>query len=156
MTAVNELSCNFNFEDEENADSMVTKKDEDYNTQVPAIAIPIPTHITTTFLAKYTRDGSFGKLHAIGVLFRKSSQLKDAFYAAQRAINPGQPPLAWIHNMATRLSSNYAIAEKALRLKRALNRLFIDIENSGITGDLSHLSGQKSFRISSHHQNGKL
>jgi hypothetical protein len=62
------------------------------------------------------------------VLFRKSSQLKNAFYAAQRAINPGQPPLAWIHNMATRWSSDYAMAEKALRLKSAFNRLFIDIE----------------------------
>jgi hypothetical protein len=128
ITAVNELSCNSDFENEENADSMVTEEDEDYNTQVPAIATPIPTYITTTSLAKYTRDGPFGKLHAIDVLFRKSSQLKDAFYAAQRAINPGQPPLAWIHNVATRWSSNYAMAEKALRLKRALNRLFIDIE----------------------------
>jgi hypothetical protein len=107
---------------------MVTEENKNYNTQIPAIATPIPTHITTIFLAKYTRDGPFGKLHAIGVLFRKNSQLKDAFYAAQRAINPGQPPLAWIHNMATRWSSDYAIAEKALRLKRAFNRLFIDIE----------------------------
>jgi hypothetical protein len=102
MTAVNELSCNSDFENEENADFMVTEEDEDYNTQVPAIAIPIPTHIIITFLAKYIRDGPFGKLHAIGVLFRKNSQLKNAFYAVQRAINPGQPPLAWIHNMETR------------------------------------------------------
>jgi hypothetical protein len=128
MIAVNELSCNSDFEDEEDADFMVTEEDEDYNTQVPAIATPIPTYITTTFLAKYTRDGPFGKLYAIGVLFRKSSQLKDAFYAAQRAINPGQPSLAWIHNVATRWSSDYAMAERALRLKRAFNRLFIDIE----------------------------
>jgi hypothetical protein len=73
---------------------MVTEEDEDYNTQVPAIVTPIPIYITIIFLAKYIRDGPFGKFHAIGVLFRKRSQLKDAFYAAQRAINPGQPPLA--------------------------------------------------------------
>jgi hypothetical protein len=30
--------------------------------------------------------------------------------------------------MATRWFSDYAMAEKALRLKRAFNRLFIDIE----------------------------
>jgi hypothetical protein len=107
---------------------MVTEKNEDYNTQVPAIAIPILTHITITSLAKYTRDGPFGKLHAIGVLFRKNNQLKNAFYAAQRAINPGQPLLAWIYNVATRWFFNYAIAEKALRLKRAFNKLFIDIK----------------------------
>jgi hypothetical protein len=65
-----------------------------YNTQIPAIATPILIYITTTSLVKYIRDSPFGKLHAIGVLFRKISQLKDAFYAAQRAINPGQPPLA--------------------------------------------------------------
>jgi hypothetical protein len=62
------------------------------------------------------------------VLLRKSSQLKEAFFAAQRAVCPGEPPLAWIHNVATRWSSDYAMAERALQLRRALSRLFIDIE----------------------------
>jgi hypothetical protein len=129
LTAVDELSSNPEFENEEDADSVVAEEDEDYDTQVPAIAAPIPTRITTTSLAKYRRDGPFGKLHAIGVLFRKSSQLKDAFNAAQQAVTPGQPPLAWIHNVATHWSSDFAMAERALRLKRALNRLIIDIED---------------------------
>jgi hypothetical protein len=80
---------NSNVEIEADADSTV-EDDDDCNTQVPAIAATVPTHITTTPLATYRRDGPFGKLHAIGVIFRKSSQLKDAFFAAQLAINPDQ------------------------------------------------------------------
>jgi hypothetical protein len=107
---------------------MAEENEEEYNTQFPAIAAPVPICINTESLAKYRHDGPFGKLYAIGVLFRRSSQLKDAFYAAQQAVNPGQPPLAWVHNVATRWPSDYAMAERALRLKRALNRLFMDAE----------------------------
>jgi hypothetical protein len=123
FTAVDELSMNADVEIEADADSTV-EDDDDYDTQVPAIAATVPTHITTTSLATYHRDGPFGKFHAIGVLFRKSSQLKDAFFAAQLAINPDQQPLAWIHNVATRWSSDYAMAERALTLRRALQRRF--------------------------------
>jgi hypothetical protein len=84
------------------------------DTQVLAIAASILTHITTISLARFRRDGPFGKLHSIDVLLRKNSQLKQAFIAAQIAVNPGQQPLAWVHNMATRWSSDYIMAAKAL------------------------------------------
>jgi hypothetical protein len=88
-------------------------EDNDYDTQIPAIAAEILTYITITSLAKFRRNGPFSKLHAFNVLLRKSTQLKQAFIAAQLAINPGQQPLAWVHNMATRWFFNFAIAEKA-------------------------------------------
>jgi hypothetical protein len=57
-------------------------EDDDYDTQIPAIAAEIPIYIIITSLAKFRRDGPFGKLHAFGVLLRKSTQLKQAFIAA--------------------------------------------------------------------------
>jgi hypothetical protein len=127
FTAFDELSMKSEVEIEADADSTV-EDDDDYDTQVPAITATVPTHIATTSLATYRRDGPFGKLHPIGVLFCKSSQLKDTFFAAQLAIDPDQQPLAWIHNVVTRWSSDYAMAERALTLRRALQRLFIDVE----------------------------
>jgi hypothetical protein len=126
FTAVDGLSFESDFKDED-ADS-TADEDEDYDTQFPAIAALIFSRITTITLAKYRRDGPFGKLRTIGVLLRKSSQLKSAFNDAQQAVTPGQPPLAWVHNVATRWSSDYAMAKRSQRLKRTINRLFIDIE----------------------------
>jgi hypothetical protein len=124
--AINGLSFESDFKDED-ADS-TADENEDYDTQFLAIAAPISSRITITTLAKYRRDGPFSKLHTIGILLRKSSQLKSAFNDAQQEVNPAQPPLAWVHNVAIGWSSDYAMAERALRLKRALNGLFIDIE----------------------------
>jgi hypothetical protein len=111
FSAIDELEFDSSVKDE-NADFMA--KDDDYDTQIPAIAAEILTYITTISLAKFRRDGPFGKLHAFGVLLRKSTQLKQAFIAAQLAVNPGQQSLAWVHNMATRWFSDFAMAEKAL------------------------------------------
>jgi hypothetical protein len=100
FNAINQLGFDSSLKDED-ADFMA--EDDDYDdTQVPAIAASIPTHITTISLARFRRDGPFGKLHSIDVLLRKSSQLKQAFIAAQIAVNPGQQPLAWVHNVAIR------------------------------------------------------
>jgi hypothetical protein len=129
FNAVNQLGFNSSLKDE-NADFMA--EDNDYNTQIPAIAASIPAHITTISLAKFRRDGPFGKLHSIGVLLRKNSQLKQAFIAAQIAVNPGQQPLAWVHNVITRWSSNYAIAARVLQLRRALNKLFMNVKKQWI------------------------
>jgi hypothetical protein len=89
-------------------------EDNDYDTQIPAIAALILAHIITISLAKFRRNGSFGKLHSIGVLLRKSSQLKQAFIAAQIAVNPGQQLLAWVYNVIIRWFFDYAMAARAL------------------------------------------
>jgi hypothetical protein len=107
-------------------------EDNDYDIQIPEIAASISAHITTISLAKFRRDGPFGKLHLIGVLLRKNSQLKQAFIAAQIAVNPGQQPLAWVYNVITRWFFDYAMAARALQLRRAFNRLFMNVEKQWI------------------------
>jgi hypothetical protein len=79
-------------------------------------------------LDRYRKDGPFGKLHNIGVHLRQSSQLQQAFQDAQQPCNT---PLAWVHNVATRWSSDYAMAIRALQLRGPLTRLFADIESQG-------------------------
>jgi hypothetical protein len=86
FNAIDQLGFNSSLEDE---DANFMAEDNDYDIQIPAIAALIPAHITTISLAKFRRDGPFGKLHSIGVLLRKSSQLKQAFVAAQIAVNLG-------------------------------------------------------------------
>jgi hypothetical protein len=61
--------------------------------QFPAIATAVPAKITTQSLQRYRKNGSFGKLHNIGAYLRKSSQLKQLFYEAQRLVT-GERPLA--------------------------------------------------------------
>jgi hypothetical protein len=108
---INELEFDSSVKNE-NADFIT--ENNDYDTQIPAIAAEIPTYITIISLAKFRRDGPFAKLHVFGMLLRKSTQLNQAFIAAQLAINPGQQPLAWVHNVATRWFFDFAMAEKAL------------------------------------------
>jgi hypothetical protein len=115
--ALPELKSDFDFEEDENADSVVSTEDNeisDFDTLFPAIPATIPNNITATSLDKFRREGPFGKLHNIGVLFRKSSTLKHQFLAAQREVNPDQEPKAWVHNVATRWFSDNAIAKRAL------------------------------------------
>jgi hypothetical protein len=100
FTAINGLNFESNFKDED-ANS-TADENKDYDTQFPAIAALIFLRITTITLAKYRRDGPFGKLRTIDVLLRKNSQLKSAFNDAQKAITPDQPPLAWVHNVVIR------------------------------------------------------
>jgi hypothetical protein len=78
-------------------------------------------------LQRYRKNGPFGKLHNIGAYLRKSSQLKQLFYEAQRLVT-SERPLAWVQNVATRWSSDYAMAARALVLRRPLNRFFSIIE----------------------------
>jgi hypothetical protein len=91
-------------------------------------------HITAEFLDRYRKYGPFGKLHNIGVYFRQSSQLQEAFRNAQHSC---KTPLAWIYNVATRWSSDYAMAIRALELRISLTRLFADIEAQGVGGKWS-------------------
>jgi hypothetical protein len=129
--ALAELKSDFDFEEDEDADSVVSTEDDemsDSDTLFPAIPAIISNNITATFLDRFRREGPFGKLHNIGVLFRKFSTLKHQFLAAQREVNPDQGPKAWVHNVATRWSSNNTMAERALELRRALGRLFVNIE----------------------------
>jgi hypothetical protein len=100
FTAINRLNFESDFKYEDA--NFTADENENYNTQFPAIAALIFLRITIITLAKYRRDGPFGKFRTIGVLLRKSSQLKSAFNDAQQAITFGQPPLAWVHNVATR------------------------------------------------------
>jgi hypothetical protein len=78
-------------------------------------------------LQRYRKNGPFGKLHNIGAHLRKSSQLKQLFNEAQRSVS-GDRPLAWVQNVATRWSFDYAMAARALVLRRPLNRFFSDIK----------------------------
>jgi hypothetical protein len=70
-----------------------------------------PINIITEFFGRYRKNGPFGKLHNIGVYLRQSSQLKSAFLDAQR---PSPTSLSWVHNVATRWLSDYAMASRAL------------------------------------------
>jgi hypothetical protein len=126
-----ELKSNFDFKKDENADSVVSTENDEIsnsNTLFPAIPATISNNIIATSLDRFCRKGPFGKLHNIGVLFRKSSTLKHQFLAAQREVNPDQEPKAWVHNVATRWSSDNAMTKRALELRRALSRLFVNIE----------------------------
>jgi hypothetical protein len=129
FNAIDQLGFDFSLEDED-ADFMA--EDDDYDIQVLAIAVLILTHITTISLARFRRDSPFGKFHSIDVLLRKNSQLKQAFIVAQIAVDSGQQPLAWVYNVATRWFSDYAMASRALQLRRAFNRLFMDVEEQWI------------------------
>jgi hypothetical protein len=105
------------------------------DTQFPAIAAEVFSNTTFDSFERYRRDGPFGKLYNIGVFLRKSSRLKRALADAQQEFNPGCTPLAWVHNSPTRWSSDHAMAERALVLKRALNnQLFLDLEELWVNG----------------------
>jgi hypothetical protein len=53
----------------------------------------------------------------------------NTFLDAQRATNPpGQRPLAGAHNVATRWSSDYVMANRAPLLQPALQKLFVSTE----------------------------
>jgi hypothetical protein len=116
-------------------DDDFTSDDEDFlsededepASQFPAVATAVPNRITTQSLQRYRKNGPFGKLHNIGAHLRRSSQLKQLFYEAQRSVS-GDRPLAWVQNVATRWSSDYAMAARALVLRRPLNRFFSDIK----------------------------
>jgi hypothetical protein len=95
--------------------------------QFSAIATAVPARITTQLLQRYRKNGPFGKLHNIGAHLRKSSQLKQLFYEAQKLVT-GERSLAWVQNVATRWSSDYAMAARALVLRRLLNRFFFIIK----------------------------
>jgi hypothetical protein len=116
-------------EDEHQEDyTSENEQEEDYGDVAASVAGASPIHITAEFLNHYRKTGPFGKLHNIGVHFRQSSQLLQAFRDAQQPCNT---PLAWVHNVATRWSSDYAMATRALELRGPLTRLFADIEAQG-------------------------
>jgi hypothetical protein len=104
------------------------QQDDDDDDIAASVAGAPPTYITAESLNRYRKNGPFGKLHNIGVYFRQSSQLQQAFRDAQQ---PCKTPLAWVHNVATRWSSDYAMATRALTLRGPLTRLFADIEAQG-------------------------
>jgi hypothetical protein len=104
-----------------------SENEDEPASQFPAIATAAPAKITTQLLQQYRKNGPFGKLHNIGAYLRKSSQLKQLFYKAQKSVT-GERPLAWVQNVATRWSSDYAMAARALVLRRPLNRFFFIIE----------------------------
>jgi hypothetical protein len=153
LEAIDALEFDPDFQEEKkDADSIadddsMADEDEGYATQTPAIAVKVPTQITATSLASYRCNGPFGKLHSIGVLLRNSSQLNKAFRDAQREINPsGQQSLAWAHNVATRWSSDYAMAERALLLRPALQRLLTSKCN-GLIAAVIITSGLKFYHM---------
>jgi hypothetical protein len=102
-----------------------TSDDEQDDEDDDASIVP---SITPESLDRYRKDGPFGKLHNIGVHLRQSSQLQQAFRDSQQPCNA---TLAWVHNVATRWSSDYAMATRALQLRGPLTRLFADIESQG-------------------------
>jgi hypothetical protein len=112
-------------------DFFFSENENEPASQFPAIATAVPARITTQSLQRYRKNGPFGKLHNIGAHLRKSNQLKQLFYEAQRSVT-GERPLAWVQNVATRWSSDYAITARALVLRRPLNRFFSIIEKRWI------------------------
>jgi hypothetical protein len=82
---------------EDHGESSGDDAEEDFelpDTQIPGTAAHIPTIIDHESLENYRKKGPFGKLHNISVLFRRSSQLKQAFLKAQKEITPHQTPRA--------------------------------------------------------------
>jgi hypothetical protein len=108
-------------------DFFFSENEDEPVSQFPAITTAVPARITTQSLQRYRKNGPFGKLYNIGAHLRKSSQLKQLFYEAQKSIT-GERPLAWVQNVVTRWSSNYAMAARILVLRRPLNRFFSIIE----------------------------
>jgi hypothetical protein len=68
------------------------------------VTAAVPETITLDFLDSYRKAGPFGKLNNIGVLLQQRSQLKQLLHDVQIAHN--RPPQSWIHNVATRWSSD--------------------------------------------------
>ncbi|KAI0097547.1 hypothetical protein GGR51DRAFT_540682 [Nemania sp. FL0031] len=61
-----------------------------------------PDIINTETMAKYQKNGPFGKVHNQGNCFRSSNQLVGALHVAQKEINPLVNTKEWVHNNATR------------------------------------------------------
>jgi hypothetical protein len=59
--------------------------------QFSATATAVSARITTQLLQRYRKNGPFGKLHNIGAYLRKSSQLKQLFYKAQKSVTDERP-----------------------------------------------------------------
>jgi hypothetical protein len=78
FTAVDELSMNSDVEIEADADSTV-EDDDDYDTRVPAIAATVPTHIITTSLATYRRDGPLASFMPLVCFFAKVASSRTPF-----------------------------------------------------------------------------
>jgi hypothetical protein len=66
------------------------------------------------------------------LLFRRSSQLKQAFLGAQKEMNPHQTPRAWVYNVATQWSSNFAMAKRTLELQPGFSKLFANIHQAWV------------------------
>jgi hypothetical protein len=66
------------------SEDFFSENEDELVSQFPAITTAVPTKITTQLLQRYRKNGPFGKLHNIGAHLRKSSQLKQLFYEAQR------------------------------------------------------------------------
>jgi hypothetical protein len=96
--------------DEEDFTSDDGKDDEDDD-------VSIVPFITPESFKRYRKDGPFGKLRNI---------VQQAFRDAQQPCNI---PLSWVYNVATRWSSDYAMATRALQLRGPLTRLVADIES---------------------------
>jgi hypothetical protein len=90
------------------------------------VAAAVPEAITLDFLDSYCKAGPFGKQNNIGVLLQQSNQLKQLFHDIQIAHN--RPPQLWIHNVATRWSSDYEMAARVLELWEPLEWLFETVE----------------------------
>ncbi|KAJ3552946.1 hypothetical protein NPX13_g10995 [Xylaria arbuscula] len=92
------------------------------------VEYPAPVNLTEKSFQKYQRKGPFGKLHNIGVLFNRSSQLVQAFHEAQMQVHPGEPIREWVHNGQTRWQSDETMAARALAEQAALIRMMNNIE----------------------------
>ena len=94
---------------------------------------PIPEIISAEEVDKHRKFGPFGKLHNIGIALRKSSQLLEDFYEAQRQTAPTEPVLSWVQNVCTRWQSDEAMASRALLKRTALNRMLSIIEERWVS-----------------------
>jgi hypothetical protein len=130
--------ADFDEEEEEELQELTTAEEEEEEedeavfTHFPATGAQVPFNLNPTTLAKYRKQGPYGKLHNFGVAIRKSSQLKEQLFRAQRQLNPNQKPRAWVHNVDTRWSSSHDMIKRALELKPALNLFFINVEDQWV------------------------
>lgn len=98
--------------------------------QESGLSYPVPNQLNADELARYRKSGPLGKLHNIGVLMRRSSQIQEEFFRAQTSIDPNITPATWVHNVCTRWQSDEAMAARALEKRQAINRMFQTIEDN--------------------------
>jgi hypothetical protein len=103
------------------------------DTQIPGTAAHIPTIIDHEFLENYRKKRAFWQAIQHRRAIPQKQPAKAGLFKGPKRDNPHQTPRAWVHNVATRWSSDFAIAERALKLQPAFSKLFAKIHQAWVT-----------------------